>query len=287
MARSMTGFGQATVTITNFTCTSRVKSVNNRYMTISTRIDPPDEELEVRVRRLMQECASRGSIDVNIRTERKGEACGYVFNEALLRALRPALVEAGALVTLDGLVRIGILQIGDGTQVHSEEDVEAILGCLRSAVADWNLSRHSEGATLAREMVGMLGELELIREDITRMDQGRPETLQTRLRARLEQLLSGQSLREERLIEEAAVLAQRSDITEELDRLGSHFRALGSVFTESDEQPVGKRIEFLVQEMQREFNTIGSKAQEARLSGRVVDAKVLLEKLKQQAANIE
>ena len=148
MMRSMTGFGQSEIATPDFTCVCRIKSVNNRYMQTNVRLDPPDEELEIRIRRVLQEFAARGSIDVNIRMQRSADANRYTFNDGLLKAIRPALDEAGAQVTLDGLLRAGILRLADGESLNSEEDIETILSCFRRAVADWNQSRCMEGASL-------------------------------------------------------------------------------------------------------------------------------------------
>jgi len=287
MARSMTGFGQSEASTATLSCTARIKSVNSRFLQITIRIDPPDEELEIAVRRTLQESVTRGSVDASIRAIRTDGGHRFTFNEGLLRSLKPVLEQSGVQMTLDGLIRAGILRLSDGESLNSEEDMEAIMACLRRSIVDWNQSRLTEGGLLVREMSAQLEELARIAAEVVELNRGRTERVVERIRENMTQLLKGQKVGEERLLEEAAFQAQRIDINEEMDRLTAHFEALRGVFTDASETANGKRMEFLVQEMQREFTTMGSKAQEKRIAARVVDAKVLLEKLKQQAANIE
>lgn len=288
MARSMTGFGQSELVRDDLRCACRLKSVNNRFLQISLRTDPTDEELETAVRRLVQESVTRGSLDITIKVQQVREGSKRItFNSALFEAIRPTLEQTSAQITLDGLVRTEILEISTDTCAEDAGHREALMGCLREALRDWDRSRETEGAALIQQMLGFLGELEQAVDRIAALDCGRLEAISSKLRSRMIQLLDGQAVTEQRLIEEAAYLAQRSDITEEMDRLKSHFTSLRTLLTATGGDAVGKRIEFLLQEMLRELNTLGSKSQSAQISGLAVDAKVLLEKLKQQSANIE
>ncbi len=288
MARSMTGFGESELVRERVRCRCRVKSVNNRYLQIAVRIEPADEELEIGVRRFVQDRVSRGSLDVSMKLVRESSGAERaVFHESLFDAMKPALAVTGALVTLDGLVRAGIVEVLDEGPEATGEDREALMSCVRQAVEEWDQSRETEGAALARHMTAVLGDLRAAVERICELDSGRVESVTTRLKARMTQLLDGQAITEQRLLEEAAYLAQRWDISEEIERLKSHFTAFKELLEGRSVDASGKRMEFILQEILREVNTLGSKAQDPRITGLAVDSKVFIEKLRQQAANIE
>ena len=284
----MTGFGQADATSGTLTCLSRVKSMNGRYLQVSVRLDPLDDELDIQIRRLLQERVTRGAIDVNVKVRRSLEpAANLRFHRDAYQALQPVLSETAAQVTLDGLIRAGIIDPAGQDEPLTPEGRAAVMACMQQAVSAWERSREAEAASLIRDMTSIVDSIETALGEIAKLDQGRTGDLTEKLRRRIAALLAGEAVSEERLLEELAYIAQRSDITEELDRLKCHLAALKGVMAGTSEQAIGRRIEFLLQEIQREVNTIGSKAQDVRISAQVVDVKVLVEKLKQQSANLE
>ncbi|MEW6367414.1 MAG: DUF1732 domain-containing protein [Acidobacteriota bacterium] len=284
----MTGFGQAEAATGTIACVSRVKSINGRYLQISVRLDPLDDELEIQIRRLLQERAVRGAVDVNVKVRRSpAPATNLRFHRDAYQALQPVLSETAAGVTLEGLVRAGIIEPEGQDEPLAPEDRAAVMACVQQAVSAWESSRKTEAGSLVRDMTSILDTIEAALAEIATLDQGRTGELSEKLRRRIAALLEGEPVGEERLLEEVAYVAQRSDITEELDRLKCHLAALKDVMSATPEQAIGRRIEFLLQEIQREVNTVGSKAQDVRISARVVDVKVLVEKLKQQSANLE
>jgi uncharacterized protein (TIGR00255 family) len=177
----------------------------------------------------------------------------------------------------------GVLQV-----VESEVDVmtewDVVGTAMQSAIMDLLEMRQKEGASLQEDLKGHLTELNTLVEEVDSSLEGINEKLRERLATRLQRLL-GERLEEGRLIQEAAILADKSDVSEEIARLKSHCTQFSDSLVV--DQPVGRRLEFLLQEMNREVNTIGSKSSEHPVSKRVVDMKTVLERMREQAANVQ
>jgi uncharacterized protein (TIGR00255 family) len=249
-------------------------------------------EFEDKLRRLVAEHFDRGRIDISVTLGEAGESLSAVKTnrslvDSYMSATRQLAHDLGLSwdLGINGLISLpGVMELTH-RQVDSEEMWRLMEQSALQAMIGLKEMRAKEGAFLARDIVGRTklieGLIEQIRERAPRVI----EDYRMRLEARLAELLGDTSVDESRIVMEAAFYADRSDITEELVRLGSHSVQIYEVVRQ--DEPIGRRLEFLVQEMQREVNTIGSKAQDSDISHRVVDIKSELEKIREQIQNIE
>lgn len=295
--RSMTGYGRARIERDGMQVTAEVRSLNQRFLEIKLNLPRGWGEGEAALRKMVGAVVSRGRVEVSIRTIAPRQHGTLVINEQLarnyvreLRALKERLRLGGELGVDALLQRSEIFQMTEG-----EPDIRAELKlgerALGQALKALEQERTREGRELKRDMAARLSRVqgavrrlgalsEESRQAITALFQKRVRELVTNLGMEEMRLLD-----EKRLYEEAAGAAQRADITEELTRLRSHLAALGELFSKSE--PVGKEVEFWLQEVGREVNTIGSKSQNAVLSQVTVGIKGELEKMREQVQNIE
>lgn len=288
MIHSMTAFGRATADLGAFEATWEVRSVNHRYLEVAPRLPEDYRSLEPAVRERVRDRLQRGKVDVTLRP---GEASGAGAGLELDRGLASALVElggrlshelgtAGELATADILQWPGVVRAAVGNDPEAQR---RLLEALDSAVGELVEARGREGTALAdalgERLDGLEAGLARIRERLPEVRQG--------FRDRLEEKLG--ELRErvdpDRLEQELALAAQRMDVDEELDRLATHAAETRRTLDEGG--AVGRRLDFLMQEMNREANTIGSKSADAEVSQAVVDLRVLIEQMREQAQNIE
>jgi uncharacterized protein (TIGR00255 family) len=291
--RSMTGFAQAKGQINNLAFNVSVKSVNHRFLDLHFRLPSNTDSLEMSMRRVLKEKLSRGHVDVNLSFEQSG-AIPLSLNRALvsgyIQAFRAAAIEAGiaAEPDLNAVLRLpGAL---DTNVAPSDEELTpAVLPKLEQAVDQLNSVREEEGRAMDREL---RERMESIRQACAEVAIFRDAVLKTyseRLRSRIQEWL-GSSVDQERILQEAAVLADRSDIQEELVRLKSHVaHFLGLLDTMGE---VGKKMDFLLQEMNREANTLLSKTSglagdAARITEAGLAMKSDIEKAREQVQNIE
>jgi uncharacterized protein (TIGR00255 family) len=290
--KSMTGFGQAAWQGEGCRITAEIRSVNQRFL--EARLNLPREYMpwEGELRQLVQAAVARGKVDVNItRAGALASDFAVEVNTPLARAyvdgwrqLQVALGLAGEvdlqfLLGRPDLVRIVERRGEPGNELQRVQQV------LRRALRAFDREREREGRVLARDMRQRVEHLrKLARRVRTRVSAAAPETAK-RLRGRVQSLLEGGAVDEERLAQEVAFLLSRADVTEELVRLESHLEAL-RVLCRSREA-VGKRIDFLLQEVHREVNTIASKSSDLQLTDLSLEARSEIEKLREQAQNIE
>ncbi|NLB73174.1 MAG: YicC family protein [Firmicutes bacterium] len=292
MAYSMTGYGRGESLGQGISCIVEMRSVNHRYRDILVRVPRELLEFEDKLRRLVAEHFDRGRIDISVTLGEAGESLSAVKTnrslvDSYMSATRQLAHDLGLSwdLGINGLISLpGVMELTH-RQVDSEEMWRLMEQSALQAMIGLKEMRAKEGAFLARDIVGRTklieGLIEQIRERAPRVI----EDYRMRLEARLAELLGDTSVDESRIVMEAAFYADRSDITEELVRLGSHSVQIYEVVRQ--DEPIGRRLEFLVQEMQREVNTIGSKAQDSDISHRVVDIKSELEKIREQIQNIE
>jgi uncharacterized protein (TIGR00255 family) len=292
MAYSMTGYGRGESLGPGIGCIVEIRSVNHRYRDVFIRAPRELLEFEDKIRRLVAEHFDRGRIDISVTLEEAGESLTAVKTNR-------GLVDSYVLVTrqlaqdlglpwdlgINGLMSLpGVMELSH-RQVASEEMWRLVERSALQAIIGLKEMRAKEGTVLAQDIVKRT---QLIEELIEQIRERAPRVLEDyrmRLEARLQELLGDTSVDESRIVIETAVYADRSDITEELVRLGSHSVQVYEVVKQ--DEPIGRRLEFLVQEMQREVNTIGSKAQDSEISHRVVDIKSELEKIREQIQNME
>ena len=292
MIRSMTGYGRGEAASSDFTVVIELRSVNNRFRDIQLRCPREYMALEPRINGLLRQPFSRGRIDAFIRRTFTGSQLRVTADRILAleyaRAIEILAADMGDGV--DCRVPLHFLLERDGVLHVSEEEVDVmsewdiVETALKSAMDDLQAMRVTEGQALYRELSSQLAEMKRALAEVEAVAVGVNERLRAKLEGRLQRML-GDRFDAQRVVQEAAVLADKADVQEELARLRSHCDQFGEAL-EADE-PVGRRLDFLVQEMNREVNTIGSKAAEHPISHRVVDMKSILERIREQSANVE
>lgn len=292
--RSMTGFGSASQSGADCAVTVEARSVNNRYLAIKTRLPSTLASLEGRIEGIVKQAAARGTVDVMVKLDLKGAAVSWSINE---KRLKEYVKAAGRLSRIKGvrsseLAPETILGLPGVVESHEKRTVppkvvRAVVATVEKAIAALARARAAEGGRLATAITKRLKLLEGIIDRIARRAPAARKENVKRLRKRVEELLNGQKLKPDdpALQREVAFLADRSDITEELDRLKSHLAQFDATIRSAGS--VGRTLDFLIQEMSREINTIGAKASDASVSQHVVRAKAELEKIREQVQNIE
>ncbi|HXI22674.1 MAG TPA: YicC/YloC family endoribonuclease [Pyrinomonadaceae bacterium] len=292
--KSMTGFGRGSVTGDNFSVAVEIKTVNNRYLDIHLRLNQELSPLEMSIRKLIGGRLSRGRVDLNINIERTA-ATAYEVNRPLIAGYIKTLRDIQTEFNLSGDVDINTLTRLPGALASTREGLdETVTGsverALNQAIDDLERMRSVEGAALADEMRTRLANIEAAVPTIEGAAAGLVDAYRQRLQKRITELLArggNQNIELDagRLAQEVAYLADRSDISEELARLRSHLEQFRSAVNTEGE--VGKRLDFLLQELNREANTVLSKSTEVSIkeAGLVIKAEV--EKLREQVQNVE
>lgn len=294
LSHSMTGYGGAVRSYGGYIVQFEIKSVNHRYAEIVLRMPREWSCYEDGLRRLVQRRVKRGRIDVFISKERDDtSALPLVLNAPVAESYVQAAEELGRRYGVDAkLSAKDLLSLPDVLTApelspagESEPEWERVLqDGLEEALIGLLGMREREGRNLVTDLNGRLVRLEAIHGELVRLAPEVVNDYRSRLKGRLSELLEG-SFDEQRFAMEVAVFADRSNIDEELIRLKSHFeqcRILLQAF-----EPIGRKLDFLIQEMNRETNTIGSKANHLALVNLVVEMKAELEKIREQAANLE
>lgn len=291
--RSMTGFGTAGVAVPGGRLVAEVRSVNARFLELRINLPREHQGAEAELREAVQKAVERGRVDVVVRREGSGRTSVRVEPDLdLARATVDAWRRLKKELNLPGDVDLALLRASGGDllrSVQGQPDVEQELPSLRRAVAQ-ALAQHArerqrEGANLARDMKERWKNLVRLHREFVRLAREMKPMLTERLTARVTALLGDQGIDEGRILQEVALAVDRSEINEELTRLASHLESLAALLRETT--GVGKRVEFLIQEMVREVNTIGSKANHLPLTQAVLAAKSEIEKLREQTANVE
>ena len=289
----MTGFGRGTVTGADFKIAVEIKTVNNRYLDIHLRLNQELTSLEMNIRKLVGARLSRGRVDLNINFERSATTT-YEINRSLVNGYVNVLRDIQREFNLPGDVDINTLARLPGALTTArdgltDESVAGIETAVSAALDDLALMRESEGATLAAEMRARVARIEAEVPLIENAAAGLVDAYRQRLQKRIGELLArggGQTeIDAGRLAQEVAYLADRSDISEELVRLRSHLEQF-RVAIESEGE-VGKRLDFLLQELNREANTVLSKSTEVSIKDAGLAIKAEVEKLREQVQNVE
>lgn len=293
MIKSMTGFGRGEASADNISVTTEIKSLNSRYLDISVRLPGNLQDKEFELRDLVQEHVERGKVNLNFRIDKSSlrtldvtfdhdQAIGYAN---LLRELKEATgIEEP--ITLAQLLNFNDLLKSKEEDADTLEKIfELVKASTIDALKRLNEMRAQEGAQLEKDLRGRLDDIRSILEEITEASDGSVEEVRDKLHQRIGALIEDEAIDRERLEMEIAVVADKIDITEEQVRLASHLTFFDEALQQSE--PVGRRLNFLLQEMNREINTIGSKANSSEISQNAVRIKENLEKLREQVQNIE
>lgn len=294
MVKSMTGFGRSEYTDEKRNIIVEIKSVNHRYSDISVRMPRRYSFAEDKIKNLVKETLRRGKIDISILVENTAESDVNVkLNTMIAKQYYDNLKELAGEFGLDDNITLQFLAalpdvMKSMPDVDDEEEVtKALLAATADAVSKIDEMRTAEGAKLAEDLI-MRGET--IRELAAKIAERSPlvtKAYEEKLRERITELV-GKSVAvpEDRILLEAAIFADKASITEELVRLDSHTMQLRNILVSSN-QPDGKKLDFLVQEMNREANTIGSKANDIEITNLMLEMKSEIEKIREQVQNIE
>lgn len=292
MLRSMTGFGRGDDTIGGRHIVFEIKSVNHKYFEFNSRIPRGYLFLEDKLKAYIQGKISRGKVDVFLQIETLEETDVQVLvNHSLASAYVTALQELKERYQLPDEPSLALLsKYSDIFSVHkAPEDEDAVWEAVRQvadqAIASFLKMREAEGARLKADILEKAGEIVALVDQVERHTPETVEHYRERLKAKIEELLQDNRFDEQRVLTEVAIFADKVAVDEETVRLRSHFQQLQRL-VDSD-GPVGRKIDFLVQEMNREANTIGSKSVNSKIAYLVVDIKALIEKIREQVQNVE
>ncbi len=292
MIRSMTGFGRGEATVDGRDITVEIKSVNHRYFEFNCRTTRGFGFLEEKLKSYIKERVSRGKIDMFVSLSQKEDTEAIVkINPSLalgyINALKKLSDEYGVK---DDISVSTVSSYSDIFQVHKapedEEEVwNAVKPVLDTALNNFIAMRETEGEKMKADVMSRAKHILSIVDEIESRSPERVKEYEARLKERIEELLGSADYDEQRVITEVAIFADKVAVDEETVRLRSHFDQLKSLMDSDGE--VGRKLDFIIQEMNREANTIGSKANDSSLSHMVVDIKAEIEKIREQIQNIE
>ena len=292
MVKSMTGYGRAREMRNGRDITVEVRSVNNRYLDCTVKMPRAYIFAEDRMKARVQQAISRGKVDVFVTIDASAaDEAVVAVNEPLARGYYEALTRLKTMFSLPGEVTPEVLaKFPDVLAVtKAEEDVEAIAAdicaVLDDALAAYNDMRAVEGEKLASDVAGRVTTIETV---VGRVEERSPQTVaayRQRLEAKMQEVLQSTTIDESRILTEAAIFADKIAVDEETVRLRSHIAQLRAML--ASDEPVGRKLDFLIQEVNRECNTIGSKCNDLTIAQDVVNMKAEVEKIREQVQNME
>lgn len=293
MLKSMTGYGKGEVSTPEGTFTVEIRSVNHRYGEISVRMPRSLYSYEIEVKRLASATLKRGKIDISVQWDEATAvhilpqldlAVARGYYDAYIRLSKELNLSHDAPLSLI-MTQKGVLKEAVGSTDESKEQLPQLLAAVQAAVTSLEEMRIREGQALATDLRTRRMQ---VAEWSAHIGERTPHVVteyRHKLKARLAQLLDGADVDEGRLSQEIALLADRCDITEELVRLTSHFGQFDEALCGTE--PVGRKLDFLMQEMNREVNTIGSKSNDAAITTLIIQVKAEMEKMREQVQNVE
>jgi uncharacterized protein (TIGR00255 family) len=291
---SMTGFGRGTHTTDQWLANVEASSINRKQIEIVANLPRSLQSLETKVRQATLPHVSRGRVQISIRLDKpEGSNRAQIrVNPGLARSLESAFSDISLIIgrqllptASDFARQAGIIEIGESEEIDLEAAWQAISPALDTAIATLNEMRTSEGKHLQDDFIERLNHLKRHTQIIAEHAPSRPEHQREILLKRLSDMGIKLADNDDRLAKEIALFADRCDISEELTRLNSHFAKFHEYL--HSKEACGRPLDFLCQELFREFNTIGSKANDALIAQTVVEAKTELEKIREQVQNIE
>ncbi|WP_421786934.1 YicC/YloC family endoribonuclease [Hyphobacterium sp.] len=287
----MTGFARASATHEAWTIGWEIKSVNGKGLEVRFRTPPGYDALELAARDRTKAALHRGSLQASLTVARDAGVAGpsvdHDLIDALIEVAQPYVAAGRAQrPTFDGLLTVrGVLAGDDECSEESRDELEgAILKAFDEALAGLTAARHDEGTALSGMLLTVLDEIAALRTTAVQLAADRPEQMLERFRAKLAELL-GRDLPEDRLAQEAAILAVKADIREELDRLEAHLVSARELIEGGS--PVGRKLDFLSQEFNREVNTLCSKSGDSELTRIGLALKAAVDQFREQVQNVE
>ena len=292
MIKSMTGYGRAVETVNGREFTVEIRSVNNRYLDCSVRLPRILSFGEDAVKQAVKATVSRGKVDVfiTVRSEAGDEvqvSINKTVLEGYLTAMRQMVTEFGVAddISVSTMSRLPDVFVVEKPQVDEEQLLADLMSVVNHALANYDAMRCTEGEALDRDL---RSRGQTILELVSKVEAGNGQTVidyRARLEAKLREVLENTAIDESRILTEAAIFADKVAVDEETVRLRSHLAQMNNML--SGGGTIGRKLDFLLQEMNREANTIGSKCTDVNLARIVVDIKAELEKIREQTQNIE
>jgi len=291
---SMTGFARGHGVAGAYAWNWEIKAVNAKGLDVRLRLPPGWDAVEMPARKRASEELSRGTVYANLTVERKGVTSAVKVNEQVLAAVLSTLkglsgkIEA-APATLDGILALkGVIEVADEDEREDERRAAeaAIATGFDKALAELSTMRREEGATLGKVLSARLSEIAALAARAEKAPGRKPEAIKARLTEQVATLLAAsQRFDSDRLHQEAVMLAAKADIREELDRLASHVAQAQKLLT--DGGAVGRKLDFLAQELHRESNTLTAKANDVELTNIGLELKTVVEQFREQVQNLE
>ena len=292
MVKSMTGYGRAVETVNGREFTVEIRSVNNRYLDCTVKLPRALSFAEDTVRQAVKASISRGKVDVFVSQRSEGMpevtvSLNRDVAEAYIRAMRQMAEEFQIRedISVALVSQMSDVFTVDRPQVDEEQLLADLMQVVGHALEGYDAMRSREGEALKADLTGRGN---TIRSLVSQVEEGNPQTVadyRTRLYQKLQEVLANTAIDESRILTEAAIFADKVAVDEETVRLRSHLEQMDSMLATGG--PIGRKLDFLLQEMNREANTIGSKCTDLRLARVVVDIKAELEKIREQTQNIE
>ena len=289
----MTGFGRGAVTEQTFAVTVELKTVNNRFLDVALKLSGEMQPLEATIKRTISQRLSRGRVDVNLQYDRTNEI-NYELNRPLITGFLAAMKDMQDEFSLSGEPDLNVVARLPNVLLPKKDDIgeEFVAGvekALTAALDDLEKMRENEGRMLKDELAGRLNEIERRLPAIETESATIGEEYQQRLTKRIGEMLAKSDTQIEidqaRLAQEIAYIAERADISEEIARLTTHIEHFRTIMDE--EKEVGKRLDFLTQELNREANTITSKTNNMIVKENALQIKSEIEKIREQVQNVE
>lgn len=286
----MTGYGQSSVTGKGVTISIELRSVNSRFLEISSKLPRELQFRENDIKELIRSKVSRAKINLFLGIEQSSKAKKLLINTEALKSYKDALEEIRKIAKIKETVSLAdILRFSNEIMTPAEDDVidnwDLISKAISNAVNNLNQMRRKEGYELGRDISNRIREIESILEKVVGLSNNLLPTEREKLRLRVAQLFENDEIDEQRLQLEIVLLADKLDVTEECVRYRSHSKFFLEAM--NGQEPAGRRLNFLLQEMGREVTTIGSKCNNAEIAQLVVKIKEELEKIREQVQNIE
>lgn len=291
MLLSMTGFGDGRCESPSVIASVELRSINNRHLKVSFRSTDGYQSLEPQAEQLVRSRVRRGTIQAQLRVKRRGEASDYRLNTEVLLGYQEQLTQLGGVHAVAPVERLlalpGVVTTPDASDADPEADWPTLRAALEEALEALEAMRRQEGDAL---MADLRTNAAVLLEQLAHVEQRAPqiaEAYRTKLHERVGQAVEklGVSLEPSDLVREIALFVDKSDISEETVRLRSHLDQFESTIAAGEQ--AGRKLEFIAQEMGREVNTIGSKANDAEISAHVVEMKAALERVREQVQNVE
>ena len=291
---SMTGFGRATQIVDGLQCIIEIKSVNSRFLDLNIRSPKQVNSVEHSIRKCIQKTIHRGKVDVFVTLQDVADReKQFIINSSLKHQIQDLLVSEGFYREPQEVPLSAVMAISnDWVQIQDSEVTEDVLQSLVTDTTTNALNalvsmRQSEGIHIQQDLLHRLSQMTNIIEDINSHKADAVIAYKESLRTKMMDYVEGLDItaNEDRLLQEVAIMADKTDITEEIVRFRSHVVQLTN--TLKMDEPIGRKLDFIIQEMNREVNTIGSKAMDITLTDHVVQLKCELEKIREQVQNIE